>query len=108
MEIAFLILLLSLVPAIASWWQMRQFERRMQRRIESIANQSLTNQSGTSHGLRRAFDLANAPPEFRYIDGVGYVIGDLSCQFNARSPHMRCAINPFGPCKNCTAYEAKV
>ncbi len=106
MEIALLILLLSLVPAIASWWQMRQFERRMQRRLESIAQQSSSTLS-SHYGLRRVFDLANAPAEFRYIDGVGYVIGDLSCQFNARSPHMRCAVNPFGPCKNCTAYETK-
>jgi predicted RNase H-like HicB family nuclease len=28
-------------------------------------------------------------------------IGWLSCEHNARSPHLRCAINPTGPCDGC-------
>lgn len=28
-------------------------------------------------------------------------IGDVSCEYNARSQHLRCAINPCGPCKGC-------
>lgn len=45
-------------------------------------------------------------PDYRYIEGLGYIIGDLSCQYNARSPHLRCAINPSGPCNGCSYYEA--
>jgi len=35
------------------------------------------------------------------------LIGDLSCRFNAYSPHLRCAVNPTGPCEGCRQYEAK-
>jgi len=33
-----------------------------------------------------------------YLEGVGYLIG-ISCQFNARSSYLRCAVNPQGPCQ---------
>lgn len=32
-------------------------------------------------------------------------IGDTTCIYNARSPHLRCAINPSGPCKGCIGYS---
>lgn len=33
-------------------------------------------------------------------------LGDTSCRFNAHSPFLRCAVNPSGPCQNCSSYEA--
>jgi hypothetical protein len=48
------------------------------------------------------------PADYRYVEGLGYIVGDLSCQFNARSPHLRCAVNPSGPCQECSAYQAIV
>ena len=33
-------------------------------------------------------------------------IGDRTCAHNAWSPNLRCAINPKGPCDECTDYEA--
>ncbi len=38
------------------------------------------------------------------LDGQ-WVIGDPSCRYNARSPLLRCAINPTGPCASCGDYE---
>jgi hypothetical protein len=35
-----------------------------------------------------------------WIDGQ-WVIGDAQCKFNARSPLLRCAVNPLGPCTGC-------
>ncbi|WP_445634532.1 hypothetical protein NSTC745_06355 [Nostoc sp. DSM 114161] len=32
-------------------------------------------------------------------------IGDASCKWNARSPYIRCAINPDGECQGCKYYE---
>ena len=32
-------------------------------------------------------------------------IGDLGCKNNARSPFLRCAINPSGECQGCKDYE---
>jgi len=38
-----------------------------------------------------------------FIEGE-WVIGDANCQFNARSPLLRCAVNPLGPCLGCAHY----
>ncbi|MFB2839363.1 DUF6464 family protein [Floridanema evergladense] len=35
-----------------------------------------------------------------------WVVGDASCQFNARSEIIRCAVNPDGPCVSCRHYES--
>lgn len=43
-------------------------------------------------------------PEESYIEGVGYIIGDVSCRYNARSPYIRCAVNPGGLCEGCREY----
>lgn len=36
-----------------------------------------------------------------------WVIGDPSCRFNARSPLLRCAVLPDGPCDRCAHYLAR-
>ncbi|MFN4816549.1 MAG: DUF6464 family protein, partial [Pseudanabaena sp.] len=40
------------------------------------------------------------------IEGYGYVIGKVSCKYNARSQYIRCAVNPSGPCQDCRYYES--
>lgn len=42
-----------------------------------------------------------------YLEGVGYLIGDISCRFNARSGYLRCAVNPQGPCQGCRHYQGR-
>jgi hypothetical protein len=34
-----------------------------------------------------------------------WVIGDITCRYNAHSELVRCAINPSGPCEHCRFYE---
>jgi hypothetical protein len=34
----------------------------------------------------------------------GWVIGDPHCRFNARSPLLRCAVLPDGPCERCAHF----
>ncbi len=36
----------------------------------------------------------------------GWVIGDPSCRFNARSPLLRCAVLPEGPCERCAHHAS--
>jgi hypothetical protein len=36
--------------------------------------------------------------------GEGWVIGDPHCRFNARSPLLRCAVLPAGPCDRCAHF----
>ena len=45
------------------------------------------------------------PEERTLLNGV-WVIGDVSCTYNARSELVRCAINPAGPCDDCIHYQA--
>jgi hypothetical protein len=40
-----------------------------------------------------------------YVEGVGYLIGDRTCKFNAQSAYIRCTVNPLGLCKDCAYYE---
>ena len=35
-----------------------------------------------------------------------WVIGDPSCRFNARSPLLRCAVLPEGPCDRCAHHTS--
>ena len=42
-----------------------------------------------------------------YLEGVGYLIGDISCEYNARCGYLRCAVNPSGPCDGCRFYEER-
>jgi Family of unknown function (DUF6464) len=32
-------------------------------------------------------------------------LGNPSCRHNARSPHLRCALNPLGPCTGCSDFS---
>lgn len=34
-----------------------------------------------------------------------WIIGDITCSFNARSELLRCAVNPSGPCDLCAHYQ---
>ncbi|WP_017327291.1 DUF6464 family protein [Synechococcus sp. PCC 7336] len=36
-----------------------------------------------------------------------WVIGDSTCEYNARSPLLRCAPNPLGPCAGCTSFQPR-
>ncbi|MCW6037242.1 DUF6464 family protein [Spirulina subsalsa FACHB-351] len=32
-------------------------------------------------------------------------LGDPRCRFSARSPYLRCAVNPQGPCQGCSQFQ---
>ena len=44
------------------------------------------------------------PADARWWQGR-WVIGDPSCRFNARSPLLRCAVLPEGPCERCAHFS---
>ena len=43
------------------------------------------------------------PSDARWWEGR-WVIGDPNCRFNARSPLLRCAVLPDGPCERCAHF----
>lgn len=91
-----LILAIGLAPPLLSFVFLRQAERRAQVRLRAAMRATEQQQ------LQRLLSL---PAEHRYIEGIGSLIGDFTCRFNARSAHLRCAVNSFGPCKECPYYE---
>ncbi|MGB3419779.1 MAG: DUF6464 family protein [Dolichospermum sp.] len=49
--------------------------------------------------------IAQRPEEKTLVEGR-WVIGDATCNYNALSEIIRCAVNPAGPCKSCRFYES--
>ena len=96
MIIVFLILIIGLTPSLVSLLVMRRADARAQARLE-LALEAIAQ--------RRFQDFSQVPDQ-HYIEGIGYVIGDITCQFNARSSYVRCAVNPTGPCQSCRHYES--
>lgn len=86
-----LILTMGIIPSIISVLVIRQAQAeanlRLQRAISRANSRLILDDS-----------LANQPPPWQ-------IIGDRTCQFNAHSPYIRCAVNPQGPCQGCRHYE---
>ena len=93
---ALLVLVLGLVPALASWWLMRRAEANAQARLRAVLEEAAAIR------LRRI----RLSMDQDYIEGVGYLMGDITCRFNARSTYLRCAVNPSGPCEECSHYQS--
>ena len=95
-----LIIFVGLLPAgvslLVAWLTRTPFETELRLATETVASERLNRIT------RRPRD-----PDEHYVDGMGLVIGDITCQLNARSPYIRCAANPFGPCEGCIAYEGR-
>jgi Family of unknown function (DUF6464) len=93
------LIIVSLVSLflISLWLSYQQRLRARDRRLTVVEHSS----------NRRFYKRVNRDPEEQYIEGVGYVIGDLSCAYNAKSPYIRCAVNPDGLCQDCRHYHQK-
>jgi hypothetical protein len=98
-----LVMIFGFLPSVFSWWVIRKTQLRTRNRIRQAA----INLS------RRQLQQSMIPvPDEQisdryYLEGVGYLVGDISCQYNARSGYIRCAVNPSGPCQGCRHYEPK-
>ncbi|WP_019501708.1 DUF6464 family protein [Pseudanabaena sp. PCC 6802] len=94
MEI-FLAIVLGFLTPILSILAMRRLAIKTEARLRSVAQ---------AVGQARTQPLL-LPADVTYVEGIGFAIGDFSCRFNARSAHVRCAVNPSGPCQSCRHYE---
>ncbi len=97
MVAAFVILAIGLMPPLFSLWLLRRANEHNRQHL------SLALESYATRGL----PLIRHDSDHHYVDGLGYIMGDITCQFNARSPYIRCAVNPSGPCEQCSHYESK-
>lgn len=82
------ILVLALVPLAISLWGVRRSVRRYRAHLQHIRQTPIR------------------PVTVYPNSAVGLIIGDISCCYNARSPYLRCTVNPLGPCKTCRDYLA--
>lgn len=96
-----LIVLLGLAPPLCSWLALRHRESQWTASLEAARHW----QPMPAIAAPVATTDLDSDPEAGYRPGVGYFIGDISCEFNARSPHLRCAVHPLGPCATCLTYR---
>ena len=102
-----LILILSILPSVVYLLIFQKAKKRWQTRLRRA--QILTAYHNHQDRLYRgsyAYDRSRLPREGRR-PVTKYFIGDTTCINNARSPYIRCAINPEGPCDGCIHYEKK-
>ena len=59
------------------------------------------------HQISLLVQYAHHPAERSQVDGR-WILGEVSCQFNAQSELIRCAVNPVGPCEGCRFYKRRV
>lgn len=94
-----LILIVGLSPAIFALVVGFYARRRVQQTLH------IATDYAASERFRRF--RTRYHPDAHFVDGMGFVVGDITCQLNALSPYIRCATNPFGPCEGCRDYESK-
>ena len=95
-----LIITIGLVPAMVSLWIGLRSHSQLQNSLH------LANDYAARDRFRR-FSVRPRDPDEHFVEGMGLVIGDITCQLNARSSYIRCAANPSGPCEGCLDYEGK-
>jgi len=94
-----LVIAVGFLPSLISLWAIRKTHARSRLRMRQAAMNFPT--------VQRRQNVISVEGDRYYLEGVGYLIGDISCKFNARSGYMRCAVNPEGPCNGCRHYEPK-
>jgi Family of unknown function (DUF6464) len=94
-----LVIIVGFLPSLLSLWLIRKTHLRLRTQLRQ-ASLNLSGTRGRQH-------IRPMDGDRYYLEGVGYLIGDISCKFNARSGYIRCAVNPCGPCQGCRYYEAK-
>ncbi|MGC9502932.1 DUF6464 family protein [Baaleninema sp.] len=81
---------LGLTPPMLSLWYARKAQREF---------------------ADRARSSRETVPRSRVVPPVEPIplelLGDRTCRYNARSPYIRCAVNPEGPCQGCRHYEKR-
>jgi len=97
-----LILLIGLTPfGLGAWLTIA--------RLRSHSAQMQALQRGGNPSERRTpttfWPSTVGAEDARYVEGLGYIVGNILCRYNARSASLRCAVNPSGPCDGCLHYE---
>lgn len=58
------------------------------------------------HQIALYVQQCSIPVERSLLNGQ-WLIGDITCLYNAHSEVLRCAVNPTGPCDRCPHYHLR-
>jgi Family of unknown function (DUF6464) len=94
------ILFIGVLPGLCSLVAVRKLRNHAYRRFEAVRSPAIE----LCHARSSCFQML----DYQYIEGVGYMVGDITCKYNAHSAYLRCAVNPSGPCQGCSQYESKL
>ena len=101
-----LILVLSILPSLVYLLIFQKAKKQWQTRLRrSQINAYHYNYRNRAYRNFYNDNDSYYPQRNRRRSVTKYFIGDTSCINNARSPYIRCAINPEGPCDECQHYE---
>jgi hypothetical protein len=76
----------------------RVLERRHRYRLKANCYQL--------HKIALFVQTTTLPREVSQL-GDRQILGDATCEYNARSELLRCAVNPEGPCHSCKSYRQR-
>lgn len=103
-----LVIAIGFLPSIFSLWLMRRNQAKTRALLRRAAITSYPRHSRSQNHNHRIDNPAQlGEGERYYLEGVGYLVGDITCEYNARSGYIRCAVNPSGPCDGCRFYEER-
>ena len=91
------IFLVSILPCLVYLVVQRRVKRRWQSRLRRARTIDFYQHQERSRVSNYNHDYPQRETK--------YFIGDTTCRNNAHSPYIRCAINPSGPCEECSHYE---
>ncbi|MGK7929377.1 MAG: DUF6464 family protein [Spirulina sp.] len=89
----FFIVVLSIMPFFLSCLLLHQAIQQWEETLGQV-------RTDTVFRLRANTTLATSSEQCEGEENYS-LIGNTLCHYNARSPYLRCAVYPAGPCQNC-------
>ena len=86
-----------------TFWRLEEEPERSEEAFNPAEGQSFS----TSRFFVSPWGFGGVVVYTYYIASPPGWIGDPTCRYNALSPQLRCAVNPYGPCKGCPHYEPR-
>ena len=77
-----------------------EFEGQTYLALERRHHYKLKSGRYQMHKITLYVQKLDAPADVSLVDGR-WLIGDVTCSYNARSELLRCAVNPEGSCDRC-------
>lgn len=81
-----------------------EFQGQIYTLLERRHQYQLRSGRYTLHKIAIYVQSAPQPTDRSLVNGR-WIVGDITCRYNAHSELIRCAVNPEGPCDRCQYYD---